>query len=226
MPLYCWNLLLCWKAIIFITWFAIIFKLLLLLIILFYSYLVFDDGSAKPALSFLIPLNPWCCSIVGIFSFLESNYFDNWLLFYFNNSHTPTDYYVYTLYLMMAIQSRLFSSRYLLTQNAVGLLESSPLLKGNYFNNWFLYYFNINYSPLDYNIHSLYLMMAMQGRMLTSWYPLTPDAVRLLESSPLLKGNYFNNWFLYYFNINYSPIDYNIYTLYLMMAMQGRLFPS
>jgi hypothetical protein len=98
----------------------------------------------------------------------ESNYFDNWLLFYFNITHTPTDYYVYTLYLMMAIESRLFSSRYPLTQNAVGLLESSPLMKGNYFNNWFLYNFIINYSQLDFYIPIMHLMNAMQCRHLTS----------------------------------------------------------
>jgi hypothetical protein len=127
------------------------------------------------------------------------------------------------MYSTMAMQCRLFPSKYPLTHDAVWLLESSPPLEGNYFNNRFLYYFNINYSPLDYDIPTSYLMMTIQSRLLTSWYPLTPDAVGLLESS-LLEGNYINNWFLYCFNINYSPFDFYIPTLFLMMTMQSRVF--
>jgi hypothetical protein len=83
-----------------------------------------------------------------------------------------------------------------LTHDAVGLLESSPLLEDNFLITWFLYYFNVNFGPLDYYIHTLYLMMAMKGRILISYYPLTPDAVGLLESSSLLEENYFKKWFL------------------------------
>jgi hypothetical protein len=84
-----------------------------------------------------------------------------------------------------------------LTPDAVGLLESSPPLEGNYFNNWFLYYFNINYSPLDYYISTLYLMMALQRRLFASSYTLATDAVGLFESYPFLEGNYFNNMVCY-----------------------------
>jgi hypothetical protein len=70
MPLDCWNLLLYWKAIILITWFAIIWKLLSLLIRLYYSYLVLDNGSAKPAFSFLIRLDP---DAVGLFCYYFHN---------------------------------------------------------------------------------------------------------------------------------------------------------
>jgi hypothetical protein len=159
---------------------------------LYYSYLVFDDGSAKPAFYFLIPLDPWCCSIVGIFSFLKAIILI--IGYYFILiSLTLRQIIMFILciwwWLYKAGHTKLFSSRYPLTQNAVGLLESSPLLKGNYFNNWFLYNFIINYSPLDYYIPTMHLMMAMQSRHLTSWYPLPLDAVELLECSPLLEGN-------------------------------------
>jgi hypothetical protein len=120
------------------------------------------------------------------------------------------------------MQSRLFSSWYSMTHNAVGLLKSSPLLEGTYFNNWFLYYFNINYSLLDYYISTLYLMTAMLSRLFPSWYSLTNDAIGLLKSFPLLEGNYFKTWFLYYFNVYYSPLDYYIYTLYLMIFSFSR----
>jgi hypothetical protein len=129
--------------------------------------------------------------------FLEGNYFNKWFLYYISINHTPIDYYVYTLYMVMAMQSRHFTFWYPLTPYAVGLLESSPLLEGNYFYNWLLYYFNINYSPLDYYIHTLYLMMGIQSRLLSSWYPLNPDAVGLLESYPFLEDNYFNNTVCY-----------------------------
>jgi hypothetical protein len=143
---------------------------------------------------------------------------------------------------MTAMKSRHFLSWYSLSHDAVWLLESSPLLEGNYLNNRFIYYFNANYNPLDFFIHTLYLMTAVKSRLFPSWYFMTPDAVGLLESSSLLKGNYFNKWFLYYFNIknllaknnwfykyfnyNYSPFDYYISTLYLMTAMLSRLFSS
>jgi hypothetical protein len=145
------------------------------------------------------PLTPDDVGLFESYLLLEGHYLKKWFFYCFNINYNPLDYYIPTLYLMMAIQSRLFSSRYPLTTNAVGLLESSSLLEGIYFNNWFLYYFNINYSPLDYYIHTLYLMMEIQGRLLNSWYPLTPDAVGLMKSSPLLEGNYFNN--LVYYNI-------------------------
>jgi hypothetical protein len=127
---------------------------------------------------------------------------------------------------MTGMLSRLFPSWYSLTHDAIGLLKSSPLLEGNYFNTWFLYYFNVNYSPLYYYIYTLYLMTAMLSRLFPSWYSLTHDVVGLLNPSPLLKGNYFNNWFLYYFIVNYGPLDYYISTLYLMTDMQSRHFPS
>jgi hypothetical protein len=84
---------------------------------------------------------------VGLFEsspFLEGNHFKNWFSYYNNIHHTLIDYYVYTLYMMMAMQSQLFTSCYPLPPNAVGLLESFSLLEGNYFKNLFLYYFNIN----------------------------------------------------------------------------------
>jgi hypothetical protein len=122
-------------------------------------------------------------------------------------NYSPLYYYIYTLYLMMAMQSRLLTFWYPLTTDAVGLLDSSPLLEGNNFNNWFIYYFKVNYSPLDYFIHTFYLMIAMQSRLLISCYPLTPDALWLLESSLFLKSNYFNKWFIYNYYINYSLLD-------------------
>jgi hypothetical protein len=73
-----------------------------------------------------------------------------------------------------------------LTPDAVGLLESYSLLEGNYFNNWFLNYLNINYSPLDYYIPTLYFMMTMQVGFLLPYTPLTPDTAGLLESYPFL----------------------------------------
>jgi hypothetical protein len=149
----------------------------------------------------------------------EGNYFNKWFLYYFNINYSTWDYYISTLNLMMAMQSRLLTSWYPLTPDAVRLLESSIFLKSDYFNKWLLYNFNINYSTLDYYIHILYLIMAMQSQLLTCWYHSTHDAVWLLESSPLLEGNYLNKWFLYYFYINYSPLAYYISTLYLMTAM-------
>jgi hypothetical protein len=47
-------------------------------------------------------------------------------------------------------------------------LESSPFLEGNYFKNLFLYYININHIPIYYYVYTLYMMMAMQSRHLTS----------------------------------------------------------
>jgi hypothetical protein len=172
------------------------------------------------------PLAPDVIGLLESSPLLEGNYFNNWFLYYYNINYSPLDYDISTLSLMTAWQSRLFSSWYPLTQNGVGLLESSTFLEGNYFNNWFLYYFNINYSPLDYYISTLYLKTAMLSRLFPSWYSLTHDAVGLLESSPLLEGNYFNNWFLWYFDVNYSPLDCYISTLYLMMTMYSRLFAS
>jgi hypothetical protein len=64
-----------------------------------------------------------------------------------------------------------------LTPDVVGLLESYPLLEGNYFNNWFLYYLNIIYNPLDYYIPTLYFMMTMQVGFLLPDTPLTQNAV-------------------------------------------------
>jgi hypothetical protein len=97
----------------------------------------------------------------------------------------------------MAMQSRLFPSWYTLAPDAVGLLESYPFLEGNHFKNWIIYYNNIHHTPIDYYVYTLYMQMAMQSRLLTSWYPLTPDAVGLMESSPVLEGNYFNNMVCY-----------------------------
>jgi hypothetical protein len=157
---------------------------------------------------------------------LKGNYFNNWFWYNFNVNYSLLDYYIHTFFLMMAIQSRLLTSRYPLTPDAVVLLKSSPLLEGYHFNKRFIYYFNINYSLLDYYISTLYLMMAMQSRLLISWYPLTPETVWLLESSLFLKKDYFNKWFLYNFFINYSPLDYYIHTLYFIKAMQSRLLTS
>jgi hypothetical protein len=142
---------------------------------------------------------------------------------YINVNSSPLDYYIHTLYSMMALKSWLLISWFPLTPDAVGLLGSSSLLEGKYFNKWFLYYFHTNYCPLDYYISTLYLMTAMLSQLFPSWYSLTHDAIGLLKSFPLLEGNYFNTSFLYYFNVNYSPLDYYIYTLYLIMAMQSRL---
>jgi hypothetical protein len=157
---------------------------------------------------------------------LKGNYFNTRFLYYFNVNYSPLYHYIYTFYLMMAMQSRLLTFWYPLTPDAVGLLDSSPLLEGNYFNKWFLYYFNISNSPLDYYISTLYLMTAMLCQLFPSWYFSTHDVVGLLKSSPLFEGNYFNNWFIYYFNANYNPLDYFIHTLYLMTAMKSRHFPS
>jgi hypothetical protein len=168
MPLDCRNLIFYWKAIILQTWFAIILKLLLLMVRLCYSYLVFDDVYAKSAYNFLIHLTPDAVGLSESYLLLEGHYLKKWFFYCFNINYSPLDYYIPTLYLMMAIPSRLFSSRYPLTQNAVGLSESSPLLEGNYFNNWFLYYFNINYSPIDNYIPTLYLMITMQSWLFVS----------------------------------------------------------
>jgi hypothetical protein len=77
MPLDCWNLLFYWKAIILKTWFAIILKLLLLLIRLYYSYLLLDDGSAKTPFSFFITLDLDAVGLLESSPFLEGNYLKN-----------------------------------------------------------------------------------------------------------------------------------------------------
>jgi hypothetical protein len=61
---------------------------------------------------------------------------------------------------------------------------------------------------------------------LLPYTPLTRDAVGLLGSYPFLEGNYFKNWFLYYIDINHTPIDYYVFTLYMMMAMQSQVLTS
>jgi hypothetical protein len=138
-----------------------------------------------------MPLDCW-----NLIFYWKAIILKNVFFYCFNINYSPLDYYIPTLYLMMTMQSRLLPSWYLLTQNAVGLLESSPFLEGNYFNNWFLYYININPTPIDYYVYTLYMMITMKTRLFSSRYPLTSDAVGLLESSPLLEGNFFNTWFL------------------------------
>jgi hypothetical protein len=227
MQLHCWNLLLYWKAIILTNGSYIILISITvhkIIISLPYMYLIMTMQSRLFASWY--PLTPDTIGLLISSPLLEVNYFNTWFLYYLNVNYSPLDYYIYTLYLMMAMKSRLLISWYPLTPDAVGLLESSSLLEGNYFNKWFIYYFNINYSPLDYYICTLHLMTAMLSQLLTSRYPLTPDAVWLLESSLFLKSDYFNKWFLYNFIINYSPLDYYIHTLYLIMAMQSRLLTS